>query len=406
MKLKSKKSIFFLTSLIILICFFELSSYILIKNNSPAPVKTYHSYYQDFNKSQKSSDHLTMKAHPYFGATYSQSSNYIDPITGKLFSRSVNNYGFISQVDYPYTKTNEEITLAIFGGSVADQFSNFFENHPLKNKLENILQKKIRILNMAVGSMKQPQQFFISSYFLETIDYSINIDGFNEITTNQYPFKPIEYPAFDLGTVSNDNMTITSLFLHNLNRKFLKSFTQLISIPILRSSNMIFLLWSTSALNFKKNIEQSYKDLEKLSSHLLKKSANQVSENEILSLETQAWLKYTKLQSQLYRSNGIKGFFFLQPNLRVDSSKKFSVIENKFRNQNYKNFKISITERYDYLSKKIKYYNLKNTIPIHNLTNLFINNEETLYVDHCCHLNKKGNEIMAHEIIKTIQASL
>jgi hypothetical protein len=346
-----------------------------------------------------------MKAHPYFGATYSQNSQYKDLITGEFLKRPVNNYGFISKTNYPYQKKSDEVTLGIFGGSVADQFAVFFENHPLKKKLEDILNKKIRILNMAIGSMKQPQQFIISSYFVESLDLSINIDGFNEITTNQYPFKPVEYPAFDIASVSNSTSTVTSLFFNNLNKNFLLNYTNFISSPILRNSNFLFAVWSMSALRYKKNITTLYEDLKKISVHGKFNPKNMPSEQEILGLETKTWLKYTKLQSQLYKANGIKGFFFLQPNLRVDNSKTFSSIEQNLRKQKYKDLKLNITKRYDYLSKSLRDYNTTALFPIHNLKNIYMNNNETLYTDHCCHLNNLGNEIMAQEIIKTIQAS-
>jgi hypothetical protein len=52
-------------------------------------------------------------------------------------------------------------------------------------------------VNLANGGYKQPQQFFVSVYFMEQLDLIINLDGFNDATqVNFLPVYPLEFPVF------------------------------------------------------------------------------------------------------------------------------------------------------------------------------------------------------------------
>ncbi len=50
------------------------------------------------------------------------------------------------------------------------------------------------------------------------------------------------------------------------------------------------------------------------------------------------------------------------------------------------------------LSKDLK----KEGIEFHDITMIFKDEKETIYRDDCCHLNKKGNDVLAHHIGQTI----
>ena len=44
----------------------------------------------------------------------------------------------------------------------------------------------------------------------------------------------------------------------------------------------------------------------------------------------------------------------------------------------------------------------KEGIQFHDITMIFKDEKETIYSDDCCHLNKKGNDVLAHHIGQTI----
>ena len=89
---------------------------------------------------------LRYKSHPYFGLVYSEK---INEVKNKEYNFRVNNHGFLAQDDYPYSKKDsEELTIGIFGGSVALGLSLYLYNNPSALvAFEREIGRKIKILN-------------------------------------------------------------------------------------------------------------------------------------------------------------------------------------------------------------------------------------------------------------------
>lgn len=98
--------------------------------------------------------------------------------------------GFQTSMNLPYIKSSNEYIVAIFGGSVADEFlaDEKIGRRELALKLmeiNKIRDKKIVFLRVSSPAYKQPQQLISLNYLLfigQEIDLAINIDGFNELT--------------------------------------------------------------------------------------------------------------------------------------------------------------------------------------------------------------------------------
>jgi hypothetical protein len=116
-----------------------------------------------------------------------------------------NNFGFMSNYEYPTEKNPKTFIVGVFGGSVAYWLS--IMSHA---KLEEVLrkglgpQREIRILNFAIKGGKQPQQLMISGFFHsmgQRFDAVVNLDGFNEVyyakrqQAKQWPYYT---PAVDI----------------------------------------------------------------------------------------------------------------------------------------------------------------------------------------------------------------
>ena len=95
-----------------------------------------------------------------------------------------------------------EYVIAILGGSVAEHFGNYIRPQyfePLRDVIPEIRDRRIRVVNFALGGYKQPQQFILASYLLENFDMVINIEGFNEMALRDlYPLYPTDFPATTL----------------------------------------------------------------------------------------------------------------------------------------------------------------------------------------------------------------
>jgi len=117
--------------------------------------------------------------HPYFGyeSTTMRASEYLLSEVGK-----------------------EDFVVGILGGSVAGGFAEYLIRNPrhvepLRKMMPTFGDKTLRIVNLANGGYKQPQQFFVAAYFMDKLDLVINIDGFNDATpAHLLPVYPLEFP--------------------------------------------------------------------------------------------------------------------------------------------------------------------------------------------------------------------
>ncbi|MEO5336016.1 MAG: hypothetical protein H7841_03835 [Magnetospirillum sp. WYHS-4] len=100
-----------------------------------------------------------------------------------------NNHGFAMEkpwFDYPYNgESGDDIVVALFGGSVADQFFAH-EREKIRALVASILSplgRPVTVLNFSQGGYGQPQAMLSYFYFRalgQRFDLAVNIDGFNE----------------------------------------------------------------------------------------------------------------------------------------------------------------------------------------------------------------------------------
>ena len=120
--------------------------------------------------------------------------------------KSTNNYGFVSEVNYPRPRNNDrEVIIGIFGGSVAAQFT-WYGSARLTEVLAGhprFAGRDLVVLNFAGGGYKQPQQLQILSYFLslgQPLDLVLSIDGFNEVALSPFNRRAGIEPAMPSAT--------------------------------------------------------------------------------------------------------------------------------------------------------------------------------------------------------------
>lgn len=342
--------------------------------------------------------HRPKSAHPYFGYVY---NNY--------FSEKFNKDGFLDSTDFSKIdeKKDESFYIAILGGSVASNFA-IHEQKKIKTGRPSLISllklrspsifkgRKAVLINLAIDGHKQPQQFFVSSYFLEKIDMAIIIDGFNEVS---YDF-PIEFPAefpglssalFSQGPERNKKIfQIVQLIESQI------AFTQFLDESALKHVHIVGKIWQLyihitqrilTSLSHVKN-ERSVAYYEK-PLPLERRIEKQVG----------VWKKYSLLQAQLYRGQNIPHFHFLQPNQHVKGTKVLSNQEKKLF-LNVPMFE-SVNEGYRLLAQAQQQIFVQGYAII-NLTDVFKNITESVYSDSCCHLNGLGNEIMRDNIVEAI----
>ena len=126
----------------------------------------------------------------------------------------------------------------------------------------------------------------------------------------------------------------------------------------------------------------------------------QLSPDEVLERKVRMWRRYAVLQNKMISgTEGKRGFVFLQPNQYIKGSKEFSELEKATALNPL---------QFDHVDKSLRRFKeelpgLKRAgVKVHDLTAIFQQTKDTVYIDKCCHLNDRGNEIMANAIVSAI----
>ena len=339
------------------------------------------------------------EAHPYFGFQLSQKW------MKKYKADGINNYSFRSKHDFPYIKKGKnEFVIGVFGGSVAQFFlvdmlkGKHFETK-LKERFPYLKNKKIILLNMAMGGSKQPQQYFINSYFVKMYDFVINIDGYNEIEANVPENRPVEYPYYSeilynqnikreslLGEVSIHKKSLMSLNSYALNKSFF--YTSKLILHLLRKNKL-------------NDIIEVNNEFQKISKRSSKKFyGKEINLNELIVKRVEAWSRFSLLQSQILKANKIAHLFFLQPSLSFEKKTLSDNEKEIYNNKTNNYFKEIVDIGYPMLKNEISKLKLEN-VPYISLTDLFAGTSKSIYLDYV-HLNKVGHKLMSDKIIESM----
>ncbi len=125
------------------------------------------------------------------------------------------------------------------------------------------------------------------------------------------------------------------------------------------------------------------------------------SAEEITRKMVAIWQKYTMMQLSVVSEIAEKPiFFFVQPNQYLKGSKLLSDEEKDIAIDK----DVSEKRNEQMIILKKGFSELEKTgAPIFDLTGIFVDTKESVYIDSCCHFNSLGNHIMAEEIVRKIQ---
>lgn len=335
------------------------------------------------------------KTHPYWGFSY---NNQIDT-NGKI-----NFYGFPTYTDLPYIKKKNEFVIALLGGSAASMIGeqinlqkNFEEK--IHKALPFLSNKKIVFLNLAIPVFKQPQQFFVATYFAETFDLVINFEGYNEATMGHYASWPTDYPQnihLEREIADFDKSAQTTIKYYAHTEDFLSKLYHY--IPFSQYSNTYYALW----LTLKGWITAKYTNISLERNNIKDFGSYAHSKDNSLAQEvkerTSIWTKYLVLEKTLLDKLNIPSVFIVQPYLMTKA--KLTQTEKQIplmtQNNHIKQLELFYSKVDDI---KLKLNN--EGIILTDMRNVFSNTSEETYTDFC-HYTEAGANIVIDEIIQTL----
>lgn len=315
--------------------------------------------------------------------------------------KGINNLGFDNPDDYPYERKSNEVIVGVFGGSVAEHAAPFLRAAFAKaeNALVQKCKREVKLLNFAQGAFRQPSQFHIFSFFLEKIDIAINIDGFNDLFFTPSARFPASYPVFtdELFYITSEKYQKLSLsyrfgqWQHALLKPLVENHTLARSDLAFEMIKKIFYILEN----------KKAKSLEEARTIGIKGAADEFEQSSQPQNLIATWKKYILFQDILSLKNTKKSFFFLQPSQYAENSKIFSPEEKKIA---------FVTEPGELLNRQQGILQLqeatenlaKKGVAIYDYSRLFSGVSDPVFIDDCCHLNQKGNQLLSDAIVKVL----
>lgn len=337
-------------------------------------------------------------------------------VTPEWLSLRANNFGFFAARDYPYAPANEdeEFLLGIFGGSVA-QWLTLQGAKRLEERLHDtrlLRGRKLRILNLAQGGFKQPQQLHTLAYFLslgQRFDFVVNIDGFNEVVLSylntarnvesSLPSAQILLPIVTfLGGTTMSADHLEALMVLKTNRRHVTRLARLeernrsAALQVLFERRLRVALsryWNSAARLDLLSAEGERTPWVYLNDATLESASS--SEEERFERIAGVWMRSSLLMGALLSAAEVPYLHVLQPNQYYSPGRRFSSEERRIAINPASSYKLPAEKGYPYLLARLSELQ-KNGVRVASAVSVFDGIPETIYLDSCCHYNQQGTE--------------
>jgi hypothetical protein len=314
--------------------------------------------------------------------------------------------GFPQKSDDPLLQSSNSITIAVFGGSVAEEVSTVGES-----AMESTLRKhgiNARILTIAMGGYKQPQQVLALAYLLThsaAFDVVLNIDGFNEVALPQAdnlpkkvdPFYPRAWYQRTVGLQDQVTLRLTGRLaaLQDDRRWWATIFRDIPKFSIIRN-----LLWRAYDRVLERRImglNEQIRRSEPLRSNRFLTAGPDLqidNETELYQQIAHHWKASSLLMKALCDANGITYMHILQPNQYFKTDRTLTQEERHTAFKEDHIYRVGVEKGYPQLVAAGSDL-VERGVNFHDLTKIYDDVPQTIYRDTCCHPNKQGYEIVA-----------
>ena len=345
--------------------------------------------------------------HPYFGFVADPHQNNPE--------LQVSDYGFLfSDNASPIVKRSPgKVIVGLFGGSFSKLC--YFSLKSVLDRHSATLGKNFIVINFATDGYKQPQQLMILNYLLALgaeFDVVINLDGFNEVSlppsenipNNVNPFYPRKWDRRTAKAISPVILRLVGYVETTKDRK--EKWAQMCKNHYLYISPTLFLLWQHRDNRLARTI---YETIQKIITEGAQSQSYTMrgptyaykNEEELFSDLAEVWKRCSSQMKSLCDANEAKYYHFLQPNQYVEGSKPMTEEERRQAVNKESRFADGAVKGYPFLVKAgngLQVAGVKFT----DLTMIFSEHRELLYIDDCCHTNREGCDIVAERIYETM----
>ncbi|MDG3005683.1 hypothetical protein [Paludisphaera mucosa] len=356
------------------------------------------------------------QVHPYVGYVQEPgpSSGVVRQHDGRTMP--VSDFGYVD--DKPPIQKREpgKVIVGIFGGSVAS-FFGVNGVHRLEETLKaspEYADREFVFVNAALGGYKQPQQLATLAYLTALgaeFDVVVNIDGFNEVALYELENAPHHvFPAFPRSWHARVGMNDPTLGAARAELNGLEdsriAWSRWASASPWRWSILCNLVWKLRDRRLEwdsYNLVKGHQELkDRGGPYVATGPPRDFADREALFEHLASiWSNGSWAIHGLCRQNGARYYHFLQPNQYVADSKPMDAAEKRLAYKLDHPYRKGVESGYPILVRKGRALGERG-VEFHDLTGVFRDRPESLYIDDCCHYNQKGLEILAEAIGRAI----
>ena len=321
----------------------------------------------------------------------------------------------LSEERLPRPRQGDPVVVALLGGSVAWDVKPYLQAALNRWFAANAPSRSPVVLNWHSWGGSQPQGTMVAANTLllgGAADLIVNLDGLNELGNSLGAFGSGVFPFFPKHWNNQESLTGRELLLAGQLRILRREQARLMAAQEtspLRGSALFGLAnrWRQERnaaaiirLNHQLMAIESKYNLEKHGPRIWLDSAGKMR-----PAAARFWYRSSLLLARLAELAGADYYHFLQPNQYVPGSKPLSPEERELAWSDGAPEKPLVEQGYpllrafnrDLQGQGIDYF---------DLTGIFADHSETLYKDTCCHLNARGNELLAAEMIRRMEPAL
>lgn len=332
----------------------------------------------------------------------------------------VNKQGYQSTIPDYRAVDDCKFRIAIFGGSVADIFATLAQGlyREALAAAVGIDVEDLEILNFAKGGFRQPQQAIALLDAIVRgipIDVAINLDGFNEAgmggadcAAGYHPFFPSAMHYVTLLDIVTRGSSVdamrTALEIHEMSERArtLRRLRETSWLSHLAIARALLGMMETRAERARAEAESSLQqssaaaDLAGLPVFTLADDAGG-QRGSCDELVADIWLHSSELMAAMAEQAGIAYVHVLQPNQYVPGAKSLSAEERAAAwapqlvpaQHAASGYPVLLRRSSELADRGVRFA---------DLSRIFSDRTETLFVDQCCHFNRAGNDILLQHL--------
>jgi hypothetical protein len=371
-----------------------------------------HAAGEQFDTLRSGSSRLVV--HPYLG--YVRDPSSVSGLADHPGAFPVSEYGFEDDKLPLYKRSEDRLTVAIFGGSVANRFSAGVGGERLRQDLQALVpDREVALVHVALDGYKQPQQLMALNYLLALggeFDMVINLDGFNEValarTRNVDHGVNLAFPrdwnllVEELPDHLSTSMVGEIVWLRERRGAWARRFAGT-PLGCTATAQLVWMVrdrWLERELDRRVERFAAYEPDDPWSP--TKGPREQHGDDDDLAVDlVDLWSRSSQLMAEVCRENDIVYLHFLQPNQYVADTHVVGprtgadaiFIDQPLRAATEAGYPLLIEAGTGLAAQGVDF---------EDLTDLFAEVDEQVYCDACCHLNDTGNLALEERILAAI----